>query len=72
MISTGTYVELKLKEYDPEISSTSQVAPILLIVVGVVILIVSFLGCCGAIKENSCLLCSVRKCCFVIFSIRFC
>lgn len=33
-----------------------QVAPILLIVVGVFVFVVSFFGCCGAIKKNSCML----------------
>jgi len=33
---------------------------IYIIVVGGIILIVSFFGCCGAIKENRCMLLSVR------------
>lgn len=34
-------------------------APNLLIAVGLIILLVSFLGCCGAVKENHCMIVSV-------------
>ncbi|KAF5307691.1 hypothetical protein FQR65_LT06746 [Abscondita terminalis] len=32
------------------------IAPILMIVVGSIVLVISFFGCCGAIKENTCML----------------
>jgi len=34
---------------------------IFVIIVGGIILIVSFFGCCGAIKENRCMLITVRS-----------
>lgn len=50
---------IALKE-QANIEKTTKVefhgAPILLIVVGVIVAIIAFLGCCGAIKNNYCML----------------
>nr|ABS19436.1 multivalent antigen sjGAPDH-23 [synthetic construct] len=56
LIGAGAYVEVKFSQYEANLHKVWQAAPIAIIVVGVVILIVSFLGCCGAIKENVCML----------------
>lgn len=45
-----------------ENDSSFNAAAILLIVVGALIFVVGFFGCCGACKENSCMLCT-----FVVF-----
>jgi CD63 antigen len=37
-------------------------APALLIAVGVIVLIVSFFGCCGAVRENHCMILTVSDC----------
>jgi len=42
-------------------------AAILLIIVGVGIMLVGFLGCCGAMKENQCFLALFSICLFLIF-----
>lgn len=34
-------------------------APIMLIVVGALVFIIAFVGCCGAVKESSCMVLSV-------------
>lgn len=34
-------------------------APILFIIVGVIIFLVAFFGCCGAVKENNCMIMTV-------------
>ncbi|KAK9738716.1 Tetraspanin family [Popillia japonica] len=39
-----------------EISSLFEVIPILLIVVGCIVFLISFFGCCGAWRRNSCML----------------
>lgn len=36
--------------------------PALLIAVGAIVLIVSFFGCCGAVKENHCMILTVSVC----------
>ena len=42
-------------------ASLFRAASILFIVVGCIVFIVGFFGCCGAIKENSCMLCTVSQ-----------
>jgi len=44
-----------------ELSAVSKYATLgnLMLAVGVIILLVSFLGCCGAVTENQCLLTGV-------------
>lgn len=39
------------------------VAPGLMIALGSIVLLISFLGCCGACKSNSCMLTTVSCCC---------
>ncbi|XP_055899246.1 CD9 antigen-like isoform X2 [Biomphalaria glabrata] len=44
-------------------------AAYILISVGFVIMVVGFLGCCGAIRESQCMLASFFICLFVIFAV---
>lgn len=37
-------------------------APVVLIVIGAIVFIIAFLGCCGAIKESSCMVLTVSIC----------
>ena len=63
-VQFGDYVELSQKvDY---VTGTS-----LLIAIGVIIAIVAFFGCCGAWKENKCMLIIVRyeRCSFEIKSL---
>jgi len=46
---------------------TLKQAAVLLIIVGVGIMLVGFLGCCGAMKENQCFLALFSICLFLIF-----
>ena len=43
-------------------------APMLFIIVGVVIFLVAFFGCCGAIKENNCMMITVWYLFFIIYT----
>lgn len=45
------------------------VGPVLLIIVGVIIFIVAFFGCCGAIKENHCMIMTFAALLLVIFGL---
>ncbi|XP_013794603.1 CD63 antigen-like [Limulus polyphemus] len=55
LISIGAVVKIKASEYLDFIPSKFASPPTLIIVVGVIVFIIAFLGCCGAIKENHCM-----------------
>jgi len=55
LIATGAYVKIKLDEYYDFFQDDYMGPGILLIVVGVVIFLLAFFGCCGAYKDNYCL-----------------
>ncbi|ALC42346.1 Tsp42Eb [Drosophila busckii] len=48
-------------------SISTQTIPICIIVLGCVIFIVSFFGCCGTIRENSCCTTIYAVCMFILF-----
>lgn len=44
-----------------DVQTELKAPQIVLIVVGVIIFVIAFLGCCGAVKESRCMLITVRK-----------
>ena len=63
MLGVGIYVHLKIGDY-VDLSSVKYVTgSIIIITVGAVIGIIAFFGCCGAMKENRCLLGTVSLQC---------
>ncbi|XP_076368642.1 CD63 antigen-like [Tachypleus tridentatus] len=67
LIAVGAWVQAKAAEYVDFLGDKYASAPILLIVVGVIIFILSFMGCCGAIKENYCMVMTFAVLLFIIF-----
>lgn len=64
LIIVGAVIEAHYSTYLDFISHSYLSAPSILIAVGVLIFIVGFFGCCGAIKENHCMV--------VTFSVLLC
>ncbi|CAK8673587.1 CD63 antigen-like [Clavelina lepadiformis] len=56
LIGLGAAVEIKYRSLANVTGSAITVAPILVICVGVLIFFVAFFGCCGAYKENYCMI----------------
>jgi len=56
LIGLGAYVQIAAKEYLDFLGNQYANTPIIFIIVGVVIFIVAFLGCCGACTKNKCMM----------------
>jgi len=55
ILTVGAYIQSAYHHYSNFVGASFWSAPILMIVVGAVVFIIAFLGCCGAVKENSCM-----------------
>lgn len=56
VLGIGIYVQLTMKDYYDFLEEKYLGSAIILMVVGGVILIVAFFGCCGACTENACMM----------------
>lgn len=63
----GAMVQLNYAHYSNFVSDHIWTAPIILMVVGAAVAFICFLGCCGALKENSCMILSFAILAVVIF-----
>ncbi|XP_028518583.1 CD63 antigen [Exaiptasia diaphana] len=59
-MAVGIYVQLKVGDLAELQTVKFLTGSILIIAVGAVIAVVSFFGCCGAVKENRCFLCLIE------------
>lgn len=55
LIIVGAVIKLKYGDFVQVSSSSVSTGPVFLIIIGAIIFIVGFLGCCGAYKENYCM-----------------
>lgn len=60
LIALGVYVQIELNKTLVMTSLSNSGAPIVILAVGVIIFFISFFGCCGAWKENYCMVTTVR------------
>jgi len=56
ILGVGIWVKVKYEHYFLFVGNQFISSPILLIIVGVIITVIAFFGCCGAIKENHCMI----------------
>jgi CD63 antigen len=59
LIIVGAVIQGFFENYSALLDDGFFSAPALLIAVGVIVFIVSFFGCCGAVKENHCMILTV-------------
>ncbi|XP_037711190.1 CD63 antigen [Drosophila subpulchrella] len=63
----GGMVQLNYAHYSNFVSDHIWTAPIILMIVGAAVAVICFLGCCGALKESSCMILSFAILAVVIF-----
>ena len=57
LIALGSYVRVEDNDYNSVFGKGGPFAPSnIMIAAGVFVFVISFLGCCGAMKKNKCLL----------------
>lgn len=67
LLSIGAAIKAAYYGYHVFLDDAYFSAPNLLIAVGLIVLLVSFLGCCGAVKENHCMIVSYIALLILIF-----
>ena len=61
LIAIGAWVKTKYGDFIHLNDSSLTTGPVFLIIIGVIVALVGFLGCCGAYKENYCMVTTVRN-----------
>jgi len=56
LIGIGAYIQISAKEYLDFLSDNYLNTPIFIIILGAIIFVVAFFGCCGAWYESSCMI----------------
>ncbi|KAI9578768.1 CD63 antigen [Glossina fuscipes] len=67
ILFVGAMVQLNYSHYSNFVSEQIWTAPIILIIIGSIVAFICFLGCCGALKENGCMILSFAILAFAIF-----
>jgi CD63 antigen len=71
LLVLGALYFFKVGDFQPALEhSPIGVAPILLIILGAIVFVIAFFGCCGAIRESSCMLTTYAIILLVIFIIQ--
>nr|AJF38198.1 cd63 [Locusta migratoria] len=68
IVSVGALALSNFSSYDPFFGGTVIAGPIVLLIVGVIVFIVAFFGCCGALKENHCMVVTFSVLLLIIFA----
>ncbi|KAG7202540.1 hypothetical protein KM043_009738 [Ampulex compressa] len=68
-VAVGTVILVAYNGYNNFVDSWFFAAPVLMIIVGAIVFIVSFFGCCGAAKENHCMIITFSVLILLIFAL---
>ncbi|XP_066586848.1 CD63 antigen-like [Prorops nasuta] len=68
-MSVGAIILVVYNGYNNFVDSWFFAAPVLMIIVGVIVFLVSFFGCCGAVKENHCMIITFSVLLLLIFAL---
>jgi len=66
LMGFGVYVQLEAKDYLNFLGDNYTNTPVFVIILGAIIFVVAFFGCCGAIKENKCMMYTYGLLLFII------
>ena len=66
LMGFGVYVQIDAKDYLNFLGDNYTNTPVFIIILGAIIFVVAFFGCCGAMKENKCLMYTYGFLLFVI------
>lgn len=70
LIIVGSIFYAAIEEYHELTQNNLKVAPVLVIAVGVIVFIISFLGCCGVTQRSRCMLFSYATILLILFIIQ--
>ena len=56
IVASGAVVNVYFSDYDAFVDGQLVASSIVLIVVGVIVVLIAFMGCCGACMGNSCMM----------------
>ncbi|KAJ8917835.1 hypothetical protein NQ315_010747, partial [Exocentrus adspersus] len=70
LIIVGIVYKLNIKEISGALPTDFGLAPVLSIIIGCIVFITAFLGCCGAVKESTCMLTTYAIILLTIFIIQ--
>ncbi|XP_043283337.1 CD63 antigen-like [Venturia canescens] len=68
-ISVGGVILGLYNGYSNFVDNWFFAAPVLMIIVGIIVFLVSFFGCCGAVKENHCMIITFSVLLLLIFAL---
>jgi CD63 antigen len=72
ILAVGAIIQNFYSNYTDFLHGKFFAGPVLLIVVGVTVFVVAFFGCCGAIKENHCMIMTVSSWGLLPYCMIFC
>lgn len=67
ILTVGSLIQNFYSNYTDFLHGNFYVGPVLLIILGVIVFVVAFFGCCGAVKENHCMTMTFAGLLLVIF-----